>query len=97
MGLYWMVAAFFCITGSLGLAWVNADALVVIEFPKQASSASAVIGTLRFGFGGLAGPLLAWAYDGTPLPVRTVRGCVLQSGLYAVGAGLVHRLLFSHC
>jgi DHA1 family bicyclomycin/chloramphenicol resistance-like MFS transporter len=69
MSLYWMVAAFFCITGSLGIASVNADALVVIEFPKQASSASAVIGTLRFGFGGLAGPLLAWSYDGTPLPV----------------------------
>ncbi len=68
LGLYWMVAAFFCITGSLGIAWVNADALVVIEFPKQASSASAVIGTLRFGVGSLAGPLLAWDYDGTPLP-----------------------------
>jgi DHA1 family bicyclomycin/chloramphenicol resistance-like MFS transporter len=69
LGLYWMVAAFFCITGSLGIAWVNADALVVIEFPKQASSASAVIGTLRFGVGSLAGPILAWFYTGTPLPV----------------------------
>jgi len=68
LGLYWMVAAFFFVTGSLGIAWVNADALVVIEFPKQASSASAVIGTLRFGMGSLAGPLLAWGYDGTPMP-----------------------------
>jgi DHA1 family bicyclomycin/chloramphenicol resistance-like MFS transporter len=69
LGLYWMVTAFFFITGSLGIAWVNADALVVIEFPKQASSASAVIGTLRFGVGSLAGPILAWFYTGTPLPV----------------------------
>ncbi len=69
LGLYWMVAAFFFITGSLGIAWVNADALVVIEFPQQASSASAVIGTLRFGVGSLAGPILAWFYTGTPLPV----------------------------
>lgn len=69
LGIYWMVAAFFFITGSLGIAWVNADALIVIEFPKQASSASAVIGTLRFGVGSLAGPILAWMYTGTPVPV----------------------------
>lgn len=69
LGLYWMVTAFFFVTGSLGLAWVNADALVVIEFPRQASSASAVIGTLRFGVGSLAGPILAWFYTGTPVPV----------------------------
>ncbi len=88
MGLYWMVAAFFCITGSLGIASVNADALVVIEFPQQASSASAVIGTLRFGFGGLAGPLLAWGYDGTPLPVA-----ILTLTCFA-GAALLQLLRF---
>ena len=31
-------------------------------------TATAVIGTLRFGIGALAGPLLAWFYNGTPLP-----------------------------
>jgi DHA1 family bicyclomycin/chloramphenicol resistance-like MFS transporter len=91
LGLYWMVAAFFCVTGSLGLAWVNADALVVIEFPKQASSASAVIGTLRFGVGGLAGPLLAWTYDGTPLPVALLMlGCIGGAALLQFLRVLTH-------
>lgn len=69
LGLYWTVACFVCIVGSLGIAAVNADALILIAFPHQASSASAVTGTLRFGCGAMAGPILAWTYDGTPLPV----------------------------
>lgn len=82
MNLYWMVAALFCITGCLGMAWVNADALVVIEFPQQASSASAVIGTLRFGVGSLAGPLLAWTYDGTPRPAAVlIAGCLVLAAI----------------
>jgi MFS transporter, DHA1 family, multidrug resistance protein len=68
-GLIAIVAGFFCLVACLGVAWVNADALVIMDFPHQASSASAVIGTLRFGFGALAGPLLALTYTGTPLPV----------------------------
>lgn len=84
--LYGMVAGFFCITGGLGIAWVNADALVVIEFPRQASSASAVIGTLRFGIGSFAGPLLALTFTGTSLPAVTLIAACL------VGAGLLQML-----
>lgn len=84
--LYAMVAGFFCITGGLGIAWVNADALVVIEFPRQASSASAVIGTLRFGIGSLAGPVLALTYTGTSTPTVTLIACCL------VGAGVLQAL-----
>jgi MFS transporter, DHA1 family, multidrug resistance protein len=69
LGLTLSVIGFVAIVGCLGIASVNADSLVIMEFPQQASSASAVIGTLRFGFGSLAGPLLAWTYTGTPLPV----------------------------
>jgi DHA1 family bicyclomycin/chloramphenicol resistance-like MFS transporter len=80
--LYTMVAGFFCITGGLGIAWVNADALVVIEFPQQASSASAVIGTLRFGVGSLAGPILALTYTGTSTPaVVLVASCLSAAGV----------------
>lgn len=68
-GLYWTVAIFVGIVGCLGLSSVNADALVLIQFPQQASSASAVTGTLRFGFGAMAGPILAWSNNGTPAPI----------------------------
>jgi len=68
-GLAWTVAGFVCMVGSLGIISVNADSLILIAFPQQASSAAAVTGTLRFGCGATAGPVLAWLYDGTPLPV----------------------------
>ncbi len=92
LGLYWMVAAFFFITGALGIAWVNADALVVIEFPQQASSASAVIGTLRFGVGSLAGPILAWFDDGTPFPVAVMMlTCIGGGALIQLLRALLHK------
>jgi DHA1 family bicyclomycin/chloramphenicol resistance-like MFS transporter len=81
-GLVSTVIALVGMVGGLGICAVNADALVVIQFPHQASSASAVTGTLRFGFGALAGPLLAWAHDGTPLPV----GLLLLGALGLSGA-----------
>ena len=88
MNLTLTVLLFFGIVGCLGIAWVNADALIIMEFPQQAGSASAVVGTLRFGVGALAGPLLAWTYTGTPKPVAALMvGClalaaVLQGSLY---------------
>jgi MFS transporter, DHA1 family, multidrug resistance protein len=53
---------------SLGIMSVNADALVLMKFKRQTGTATAVIGTLRFGFGALAGPLLALFYTGSAVP-----------------------------
>jgi DHA1 family bicyclomycin/chloramphenicol resistance-like MFS transporter len=89
-GLWLTVLNFFCIVGCLGIAWVNADALVILEFPQQAGSATAVIGTLRFGFGALAGPLLAVTYTGTPLPVAILLVLCL------LGAGAIQLLRARH-
>lgn len=69
INVYWTLGCFIFIIGSLGILSVNADSLILIEFPHQASSASAVTGTLRFGFGAMAGPILAIVYNGTPVPV----------------------------
>lgn len=44
---------------SLGIIATNADALILINFKKKSGTATAVIGTLRFGSGALAGPILA--------------------------------------
>ncbi len=54
--------------GSLGIMSVNADAIVLMKFKQETGTATAVIGTLRFGFGALAGPLLALFYNGTAVP-----------------------------
>ena len=49
---------------SLGIMASNADALILIEFERKTGTATAVIGTLRFGSGALAGPLLAFIHTG---------------------------------
>lgn len=53
---------------SLSLIATNADAMILMKFPDNSGTATAVIGTLRFGIGALAGPLLALFYNGTALP-----------------------------
>ncbi|WP_434086607.1 multidrug effflux MFS transporter [Shewanella acanthi] len=54
--------------GSLGIMSVNADAIVLMKFKQETGTATAVIGTLRFGCGAIAGPLLALFYNGTAVP-----------------------------
>lgn len=71
--------------GSLSMISVNADALILQEFAEHAGTVTAVNGTLRFGIGALAGPILAVFYDGSALPfallmvgaVYTVVACQL--------------------
>jgi DHA1 family bicyclomycin/chloramphenicol resistance-like MFS transporter len=66
------VCCFFMIIGSLGIISVNAESLILIDFPNQASSASAVTRTLRFSTGALVGPILALLYTGTPTPISSL-------------------------
>ena len=41
---------------------------MLTEFSEHSGTATAVIGTLRFGIGALAGPILSYFYDGSALP-----------------------------
>lgn len=66
LGLYWTAASIFLLLGSLAFITTNSDGLVLHQFSEQSGTATAVIGTLRFGSGALAGPLLALLFDGTP-------------------------------
>lgn len=64
----YLVATFIApLMMSLGIMATNADALILINFKKKSGTATAVIGTLRFGSGALAGPILAFI----PLPPST--------------------------
>ena len=71
---YWQLSLIFTLVtviplmGSISMIAVNADSLVLSEFAEQSGTATAVIGTLRFGIGALAGPILAVFYDGSSLP-----------------------------
>jgi DHA1 family bicyclomycin/chloramphenicol resistance-like MFS transporter len=47
----------------------NSDSLILQQFDEQTGTASAVIGSLRFGSGAIAGPVLAFFFNGTSLPI----------------------------
>lgn len=68
MPLIFTVISILPLMGSISMVAVNSDALVLTKFPEQSGTATAVIGTLRFGIGALAGPILAYFYDGSALP-----------------------------
>lgn len=68
MPLVFTVISILPLMGSISMVAVNSDALVLTKFPEQSGTATAVIGTLRFGIGALAGPILAYFYDGSALP-----------------------------
>lgn len=68
LSLYYTVATLIPFMGFLGVMSVNADAIVLMKFRQETGTATAVIGTLRFGCGALAGPLLALFYTGTAVP-----------------------------
>lgn len=67
ISLYFTVAALFPLVGSISLIAVNSDALILNQFPEKTGTATAVIGTLRFGSGAFAGVILGMLYDGTPM------------------------------
>lgn len=66
--LIYTVLCILPLMGSISMIAVNADALVLLEFTHESGTATAVIGTLRFGIGSTAGPILAYFYDGSAVP-----------------------------
>lgn len=67
MHLYWTVGALAIFLSSIVVLSTNNDALILLNFPEQTGTATGVIGVLRFGFGALAGPILALLHDGTSM------------------------------
>jgi DHA1 family bicyclomycin/chloramphenicol resistance-like MFS transporter len=68
LSLIFTVLLILPLMGSVAMVAVNSDALVLTKFPEQSGTATAVLGIFRFGVGALAGPILAYFYDGSALP-----------------------------
>ncbi len=68
MHLYWTVIFLGLLIGGVVIIGNNVDTLILLEFPEQTGTASGVIGTIRFGVGAFAGPLLTLFYDGSVFP-----------------------------
>jgi len=72
LGLAYTVFALLPLMGSISMVAVNSDALILMKFAEHSGTASAVIGTFRWGIGALAGPILSYFYDGTALPFASL-------------------------
>ena len=80
--LYWTVFSLAFYLFSLIILSVNLDALMVLAFPQNPSTASGVGGTVRFGCGGLAGPVLAlFPSDGAMPFTYLILGAIVMSGI----------------
>jgi DHA1 family bicyclomycin/chloramphenicol resistance-like MFS transporter len=79
-------AMIFVYVSLLGIALPVGTVISITPFPHMAGTASALLGTLQFGMGALAGAVLSLLHDGTALPMS------LTIGL-AGAAALVVRLL----
>ena len=71
MGVWIIASTIAPLMMSLGIIASNADALILIAFEKHTGTATAVIGTLRFGSGALVGPLLALVQPNNTIPFAT--------------------------
>ncbi|MET1255294.1 multidrug effflux MFS transporter [Aliikangiella maris] len=66
---YAIIAVFMTIIAVVAIMSTNTDAIILQQFKEHAGTATAVIGTFRYGCGALAGPILAFAFDGTGNPI----------------------------
>lgn len=68
LNIWFSVFSIAPLMAGLSLISTNTDALVLMKFPHHSGTATAVMGTLRFGSGAFAGPLLAFFYTGSAMP-----------------------------
>lgn len=68
LNIWFSVCSIAPLMAGLTLISTNTDALVLMKFPHNSGTATAVMGTLRFGSGAFAGPLLAFFYTGNAMP-----------------------------
>ncbi len=68
MGIWYTVVTLAPLMGCLSMISTNTDAMIVLKFPEHSGTATAVTGTLRYGCGALAGPVLASTFTGTAFP-----------------------------
>ena len=72
-GRFWVFfPLLFCCVTSLGFVFPNATAAALQSFRTEAGSASALLGTIQFAVGAVAGGLVAYFHNGTALPMATV-------------------------
>ncbi|MGX5200462.1 multidrug effflux MFS transporter [Aliikangiella sp. IMCC44632] len=86
-----IIACLIPLLGNLVVISANSDALILRQFVQHGGTAAAVIGTLRFSSGALAGPLLALLFDQTALPIGIIFGIGISSMSVILWMGLANQ------
>lgn len=81
MPLWVVIVALFLLSSGVALSAAPATTLALAEYPHMAGTASSLLGMVRFGFGGVAAPLVgvAGALSIMPLGVVTVVSVALAT------------------
>ena len=64
----------FCFMSVSGFIVANSVASALASFPRQAGSASSLVGAMHYGSGVLSAAMLGWFADGTPWPMGWIVG-----------------------
>ncbi|MEZ0067500.1 DHA1 family bicyclomycin/chloramphenicol resistance-like MFS transporter [Streptacidiphilus sp. MAP12-20] len=86
-GLPGVLASLFVLVSSIGLIGPNSTARAMEGHPGRIGAASALVGLLQYGVGGLAAPLVGLGGSGTALPMASV------AASFALASVLVYALL----
>ena len=74
----------FCALFSNGVVFPNLMAAIMAPFQRTAGSASALLGTVQFAVGGLAGAMVGVLYNGTALPMTGTLAACAAGGFLAL-------------
>jgi len=72
MPLWVVIVSLFLLAAGVAISSPPATTLALVEYPQMAGTASSLLGMVRFGFGGIAAPLVGVAGALSILPLGLV-------------------------
>jgi DHA1 family bicyclomycin/chloramphenicol resistance-like MFS transporter len=81
--LWAVVAPLVFIIGCQGFANANTNAGALSRHAGHAGSAAALLGTMQYGLGAVAGVLVGWLTDGTPRGMAALMACGMLGAVIA--------------
>ena len=84
MPLWVVIVSLFLLAAGVAISSPPATTLALVEYPQMAGTASSLLGMVRFGFGGIAAPLVgvAGALSILPLGIVTTVAVLLAGAAY---------------
>ncbi len=84
-GVWPVLASLFVLASGGALTSTPATTLALAEYPQMAGSASSLLGVVRYGFGGIAAPLVGITGTSTVLSLGIVATCCIALAMLAIG------------